>query len=769
MTPRDRLYALLPAIYRLRDAEQGEPLRALLQLLTEELETVEADIAELYDNWFIETCDEWVVPYIGDLLSVRGLHTLQNSPYSQRAWVANTLSYRRRKGTAAILEQLARDVTGWPARVVEFFELLGTTQYLNHLRPQNLRTPDLRDLNGLELLDGPFDRIAHTVDVRTIRQTEGWYNIANIGLFLWRLQSYRVTGSTAREIQPGCYTFNPLGMDTPLFTNPDTETEITHLAEEINVPTPIRPGAFYSDLEAYKALPTANRPLSSTYYGRDRSLFIELFVPKPPPPKPPLPNETPTSIRCADLSNWPGPSWPTDLAGIILIDVRRGRLAFDPKILPTNVLVNYSYGFSGDVGGGPYNRQESLMQSLREAKVEKIDWLVGVSQEPSNPLGVPCIFPTLADAVTAWNALSVSASDGTVGAIALMDSRTYDETAANLEIQIKPGSRLWIGAATWLETEPYVPTTANLTARVLEQAVLVEETVPGVPITVRQRGPLRANELRPHILGNLAVHCDITEPSQVLGELLLNGLLIEGQLTVQAGNLSRLRLDHCTLVPDKGGLLVESGTADSQRNEELEISLNRCITGVLQLAETVPKLWICDSIVNTGATPAGVAIAAPGTTVEIQSSTLFGSSQLGELEASNSLFTAIATVRRAQMGCVRFCYVPDGSRVPRRYRCQPQLAIEQRAKALNLETLPTDERTLIVARVRPAFTAEDYGQPGYAQLSLGCAEEILTGAEDGSEMGVFDHLKQPQREANLRVGLEEYLRFGLEAGLIFVT
>jgi Phage tail protein (Tail_P2_I) len=762
MTQRDRLYALLPAIYRLRDAEQGEPLRALLQLLTEELETVEENIAELYDNWFIETCDEWVVPYIGDLLSVRGLHTIQNSPYSQRAWVANTLSYRRRKGTAAILEQLARDVTGWPARVVEFFELLETTQYLNHLRPQNLRTPDLRDLNGLELLDGPFDHIAHTVDVRTIRQTEGWYNIANIGLFLWRLQSYRVTGSTAREIQPGRYTFNPLGIDAPLFTNPDTETEITHLAEEINVPTPIRPGAFYSDLEAYKALPLANRPSSGIYYGRDRSLFVALLSIPDPPAK------TPASIRCADLSTWSDPGWAPPPNGIIGIDVRNGRLAFNPATTtPTKVLVNYSYGFSGDVGGGPYNRQDDLMRSLREAEVEKIDWLVGVSQELSNPPGVPCIFPTLADAVTAWNALS--ASEGKVGAIALMDSRTYDETAANLEIQIKPGSRLWIGAANWSETEPYVPTTANLTARVLEQAVLVEETVPGTPMTVRQRGQMRANELRPHILGNLAVHCAITEPSKVLGELLLNGLLIEGQLTVKAGNLSRLRLDHCTLVPHKGGLLVESANADSQRNEELEISLNRCITGVLKLAETVPKLWIGDSIVNSGATPAGVAIAAPGTTVEIQSSTLFGSSQLDELEASNSIFTAIARVRRAQMGCVRFCYVPDGSRVPRRYRCQPQLAIEQRAKALNLETLPTDERNLLLNRVRPEFTAEQYGQPGYAQLSLSCAEEIRTGAEDGSEMGVFDHLKQPQREANLQVGLEEYLRFGLEAGLIFVT
>jgi hypothetical protein len=36
-------------------------------------------------------------------------------------------------------------------------------------------------------------------------------------------------------------------------------------------------------------------------------------------------------------------------------------------------------------------------------------------------------------------------------------------------------------------------------------------------------------------------------------------------------------------------------------------------------------------------------------------------------------------------------------------------------------------------------------------------------------MGVFNQLKQPQREANLRTALEEYLRFGLEAGIFYVT
>src|SRR5262249_9419964 len=131
---RERLYALLPTIYRLRDAAQGEVLRALLEVVDDQIAAIEDDVAARYESWFIETCPEWVGPYIGDLVGVRGLNRASPRTRSQRAFVANVLAYRRRKGTAAMLEQLARDVTGWPAHAVEYFLRVGTTQHLNHLR-----------------------------------------------------------------------------------------------------------------------------------------------------------------------------------------------------------------------------------------------------------------------------------------------------------------------------------------------------------------------------------------------------------------------------------------------------------------------------------------------------------------------------------------------------------------------------------------------------------------------------------------------------------
>jgi len=80
-----------------------------------------------------------------------------------------------------------------------------------------------------------------------------------------------------------------------------------------------------------------------------------------------------------------------------------------------------------------------------------------------------------------------------------------------------------------------------------------------------------------------------------------------------------------------------------------------------------------------------------------------------------------------------------------------------------------EARELTRERVRPRFTAARYGKPGYCQLAEGCADEIKRGADDESEMGVFHDLFQPQREANLRARLDEYMPSGMQAGVIFAN
>ena len=84
----------------------------------------------------------------------------------------------------------------------------------------------MRNRKKLELLDTPFDTIAHTLDVRQISSRRGYYNISNIGLFLWRLQAYPVVNAPAYPHDEVRFSFNQLGYDMPLFNHPEIETEM---------------------------------------------------------------------------------------------------------------------------------------------------------------------------------------------------------------------------------------------------------------------------------------------------------------------------------------------------------------------------------------------------------------------------------------------------------------------------------------------------------------------------------------------------------------
>jgi hypothetical protein len=204
------------------------------------------------------------------------------------------------------------------------------------------------------------------------------------------------------------------------------------------------------------------------------------------------------------------------------------------------------------------------------------------------------------------------------------------------------------------------------------------------------------------------------------------------------------------------------------KNDRLVIAMERSICGPITLPETVPELQLKDCII--GATSGGVI--APGADLCVLTSTIFGGTESRSLEASDSIFQERVSAHRRQSGCVRFSYVPKDSRTPRRYRCQPDLALAEYAEELGkalVEDLTEAEEAFVRSRLTPRFASTHHGDPAYAQLGLACAVEIRTGAEEGAEMGVFNHLQQPQREANLRAALEEYLRFGLEAGLFYVT
>ena len=132
-SPRQPLYERLPEIYRIKDAEQfpAGQLAAFLGVLDQVPAALRDNIEALYHDFFIDTCADWVVPYLADLL---GTSHLSGDPWTLRADVARTIFHRRRKGTLGAVESLAYTLSGWAAQSLELRNNLAWTQHLNHQR-----------------------------------------------------------------------------------------------------------------------------------------------------------------------------------------------------------------------------------------------------------------------------------------------------------------------------------------------------------------------------------------------------------------------------------------------------------------------------------------------------------------------------------------------------------------------------------------------------------------------------------------------------------
>jgi hypothetical protein len=702
----EEIYRLLPAVYRVRDAEQGGVLRELVDVLTDQVNVLAESLEQMYDDEFVETCAPWVAPYIGDLIGYRTLHGVVPQIASPRAEVANTIRYRRRKGTVSVLEQLASDVTGWPAHAVEFFELLATTQYMNHIRPHAATTADLRDEGRLELAGtfqaGAFDGYAHTAEMRRIASRSGRYNIPNVGIFLWRVAALRLSRSPLVEADGSGtrFRFDALGTDKPLFAARRTEQDITYLAEPLDVPLPLRRRFAKAQLAAL--------------YGAGRSLLLEIETSGG------VDAVSVGDVRVCDLSDnpavpgtWAHEPQPGDTH--VAVDPVLGRVAFAaaPAAGETR-LATFHYGSALAVGGGGYDRASSL---------ETLNTVVAVSG--GDPLGPPL----------------TSVQGG--GEVQILDNRRYD------------------APATITATTP----ASNATDRtvVLQSA---NRTRPFLS---------RADQFR------LAMDPDTT--------IVLNGLLLAGAPLVieEAADTEprTLVLRHCTLVP--GITRDPDGTPHSVGRASLivlhpfaSVTLDHCIVGpvvAVEGAEVTANDCVIDAsaedeIAFCGRAAAGgggllkVSTAGerqtgdgltPGGHLTLEACTVLGKVHAERLDVSDSLLLARRTgagdpwpapvwAERRQVGCIRFSFVPPGSRTPRRFHCAGGDPAH-----------------------RPFHTSLRYGDPGYMQLRRSTHPAIRTGSSDEGEMGVTHELHQPQRETNLRLRLDEYLRYGLEAGFFYAT
>jgi hypothetical protein len=708
------LYRLLPALYRVRDDAAGRPLSALLALIARELGAIEEDLDQLYDDQFIETCADWAAPYIGDLIGYRPLPGKAPRVASPRADVANTIAFRRRKGTALMLEQLARDVTDWPAHAVEFFEQLVTTQFMNHLRPQALATSAVGSERAMLALDGAFNAVAHTAEMRRPESAGGRYNIPNVGIFLWRLQSFRLT-TQPLVADPGDasgrrFRVNPLGADLRLFRLARTEPDIDHLAVPVNVPDPLTIRDFA--LQTRDATSTDQAVATSDDYGPS-IVISRAGVDEPLRTTGAAPPDDPDAkrvVRIADLRDvfdgggtFIGWAHEDDIAGHqIALDPERGRVLLGVDRVADQAAepftATFHYGFARPIGGGEYER---------------------VPEDPGP--GTP----------------ELDVADG-------------DPLQADLDSLAATGGRLLVhDSLTYVETPTFK----------------VAGDPDGLKVVVAAR-----NGARPLISASGELTLDIG----ARGTLVLDGLVIAGgalHLALAADNEPRtLVLRDCTLVP--GLTLKTGGGAASPGAASLVIEhpfttvrLERCITGPLRvIAESDVTVALTDCIVDACAPDlmayAGLSDDEPGAAVTLNECTVIGKvfAELVTLASNTILFARLASgdppsaapvrVERRQDGCIRFSFVPNGSITPVRHRCQPD----------------ADHPDVL-----PHFSSLRYGDPGYGQLRGVTATAIRQGASDEGEMGVMHALFQPQREANLRIRLEEYLRFGLHAGVFYAT
>ncbi len=194
-----RLYELFPEFHRARDREAGRVLERLCDAIDDELQATRDRIGEAWEGWFVETARLSRLPEIAELVGV-AIPAGAAQPH-HRALVGNAVAHRRAKGTAAALEGMARDATGWGVRLLELQSSLSATAAVEvGARAQG------------------SEHVTRSVDIRGIgRGAEGGSNLREIGVQVARHLACPVEHAPLTPVgRPGCFRLHPLGVDTPL-------------------------------------------------------------------------------------------------------------------------------------------------------------------------------------------------------------------------------------------------------------------------------------------------------------------------------------------------------------------------------------------------------------------------------------------------------------------------------------------------------------------------------------------------------------------------
>lgn len=610
----ERLYAMLPALYRMRDAAGGEPLRALLSVLESQLQALEDDIEGLYETWFIETCPEWAIPYIAELLDVQALPPRQ--AVSPRAHVANTAHYRRRKGTLGVLPALGQSVTGWPVRAVEGRALLGRTQHVAHPQLASLRTPSLRRRQGRARVDGPFDTAQHTLDVRRK------FHPNKLELQLWRQLSLRTAGGQAAPL-PGldttaltilAFTFSPIGLSAPLFApNPTSADESASSAPEASQPAPLRRSAVQEEQQRIELAQYQHGAApAAVYFGAQPAFRIVIEAA----------DGKRSELGAADLfiCDLKDPvssfAWPQrQVVGAApyqaAVDVERGRFVLPKSLVPAGarVRVDYSWGAPAAIGGG-YDRPPSPLRTEADSSVQ----IVSISGGERSP--------------------TLNAIDQKLAGLNLSSSAAPRQIIVQLEDSLTYRARSWS-----------LPGNVQLELR----AASGQRPVLSTPVET------------------LEISC------QDGAALSLDGVLFCGTMSLKVPDGARASLDlhHSTIAP-QGSPPGRIGPLASYAilltgGGSLSITGRRSVAWVDLSAGQPATVDFTDCIIPS--------LPAKNASVSLRGCTVLGDLTARELTlATDTIFAGAVAIQSAR-AAIRSCYLPRELATALGTNCQPAMAI----------------------------------------------------------------------------------------------
>lgn len=728
-----QLYQLLPEYVRFQDQENGQALEALMGVLDLEFQRLHAGMERLYDDWFIETCAPWLVPFIGDLV---GLDRIARSPKARFTWrplVAKMIARRRFKGTVTCLEHTASDATGWSSFARWQAETIGWTQDVRATKPGFGGFLDLRDALALERLQTPFDDSSHTVDVRSEPGSRPLgdgcrFHPLWVSAWLWRIESRPIWRGAARRVGEGCYTFDPFGQDVPLYVQPQARPGERQAAREIDLQLPLRTPVLARLLDELRRSEVpgqaATTPIRGWLQVYDASEQCAI----------PL-----RSIMAWDLEHWrrPGPEDVVcgfdEVAGhgveypvLAAVDPERGRLTLAPSNAQedreTSLLVSYSCGLGCDVGGGPDH------QARRYSDADAWRALVlSIPGEPSPDFTGPPVFDSLEDALAAW-----------------------PREAARAHLRIIGSGRLDAPSGTWhLSLE--------------DRRSLIIEASEGS---------------RPFLVGELVVcgrRLDEVQPGVPLPLLNLAGLWLDGgmqlkgaiELDIESSTLgpplrcARGRAARPEAVPRSQGMLCASDRAQAF------VRAQRSILGPIRLPAASAACEILDCVLDgalwhhhDAVAYAGADAADPGPPLKLRRTTVLGALSAQSIESSDGYFSRRPDITRTSVGFLEHCFAPPGdSKLPPESRQLPPVSADPCCPAPGWEGVRENENWL---------SSIVYGDPGYALLSTTAPAALMSGGTDGSAVGVTHRLYEAERLDRLPVVFENTLRSGMQAHAVLV-